>query len=41
VLKKMSLPPAQDFGLDMSNVETETVPIHVGEAKAFDLSREL
>jgi KUP system potassium uptake protein len=40
VLKKMSLPPAQDFGLDMSNVETETVPIHVGDAKAFDLSRE-
>jgi KUP system potassium uptake protein len=41
VLKKMSLPPAQDFGLDMSNVETETVPIHVGEAREFDLSREL
>ena len=40
VLKKISLTPAQDFGLDMANVETETVPITVGKPKDFDLTRE-
>jgi KUP system potassium uptake protein len=41
VLKKISLTPAQDFGLDLSNVATETVPITVGNPKEFDLKREL
>ena len=41
VLKKISIPPAQDFGLDMANVEVETVPINVGKLKNFDLKREL
>ncbi len=40
VLKKISLTPAQDFGLDLSNVATETVPITVGNPKEFDLKRE-
>ena len=40
VLKKISLTPAQDFGLDLSNVATETVPITVGKPKEFDLKRE-
>jgi KUP system potassium uptake protein len=39
VLKNVSIPPAQDFGLDVANVETEIVPINVGKAKDFDLVR--
>jgi KUP system potassium uptake protein len=41
VLKKISLTPAQDFGLDLSNVATETVPITIGIPKEFDLKREI
>ena len=40
VLKNVSLPPAQDFGLDMSNVETESVPIYVSKAKTIEMKRE-
>jgi KUP system potassium uptake protein len=40
MLKKISTPPAQDFGLDMANVETETVPIYINKPKEFDLIRE-
>ena len=40
VLKNVSLPPAQDFGLDMSNVETESVPIYVSKAKTVEMKRE-
>lgn len=41
VLKNISLPPAQDFGLDMSNVETESVPIFVNKAKEIILERQM
>ena len=40
VLKNVSLPPAQDFGLDMANVETENVPIYIGKAKNIEMKRE-
>lgn len=40
MLKKLSLPTQEDFGLDLSNVEIETVPISVGVRKDIDLKRE-
>lgn len=39
-LKKLSLPTQEDFGLEVSNVEVETVPINVNKAKEMDLKRE-
>jgi hypothetical protein len=40
ILKKLSLPTQEDFGLEVSNVEVETVPISVNKAKDFELTRE-
>ena len=41
MLKRLSLPTADDFGLDLSYIEIETVPISVGEKKEIDLVREI
>jgi KUP system potassium uptake protein len=40
ILKKMSLSTQEDFGLEVANVEVETVPINVGIVKDIDLVRE-
>jgi KUP system potassium uptake protein len=40
ILKKMSLSTQEDFGLEVANVEVETVPINVGVVKDIDLTRE-
>ena len=40
MLKKLSLPAAEDFGLEISNIEVETVPINIGKAKGIELKRE-
>lgn len=40
VLKKLSLSTSEDFGLEISNVEVETVPINVGKTKDIELNRE-
>jgi KUP system potassium uptake protein len=40
ILKKLSLSTQEDFGLEVSNVEVETVPINVGKTKDIDLMRE-
>ncbi len=40
ILKKMSLPTENDFGLEISNVEVETVPINIGPRKLIKLKRE-
>lgn len=39
-LKKLSLPTHEDFGLEISNVEVETVPIRIGKQVQIDMSRE-
>lgn len=41
VLKRLSLPAAEDFGLEVSNIEVETVPIKIGISKDIELKREL
>ena len=38
-LKSLSLPDHVDFGLEMSNVEVETVPINVAPPKNIRLER--
>jgi KUP system potassium uptake protein len=40
ILKKLSLPTTEDFGLEITNIEVETVPISVGKKTAIDLTRE-
>ena len=41
VLKRLSLPTQEDFGLEIANVEVETVPINVSKQKKdFELRRE-
>lgn len=40
MLKKLSLPTQEDFGLEISNVEIETVPIRVGKQVHIEMSRE-
>ena len=40
LLKKLSLPTQEDFGLEIANVEMETVPISLGKIKDIDLERE-
>ncbi len=40
ILKNLSLPASEDFGLEISNVEVETVPINVGKATEIKLNRE-
>jgi KUP system potassium uptake protein len=40
ILKKMSLSTQEDFGLEVANVEVETVPINVGVVKDIELIRE-
>jgi KUP system potassium uptake protein len=41
VIKKLALPTADNFGLEMANVEVETVPISVAKAREIKLRREL
>ncbi|MBK8956634.1 MAG: KUP/HAK/KT family potassium transporter [Saprospiraceae bacterium] len=41
MLKKFSLPAVEDFGLEMSNVEEELVPILVGPKAEIHLHREM
>ena len=40
MIKKFSLPAYEDFGLEMSNVEEEVVPIFVGPKKEMNLIRQ-
>ena len=40
LLKKMSLPTREDFGLEVTNLEEETVPINVAPHKVVNLRRE-
>jgi K+ transporter len=40
MIKRFSLPANEDFGLEMSNVEEELVPILVGPKTEMDLKRE-
>lgn len=40
LLKKLSLPTHEDFGLEISNVEVETVPIRIGKQVQIDMNRE-
>jgi KUP system potassium uptake protein len=40
VLKKLSLPTQEDFGLEIANVEIETVPINIGKTTVIDMQRE-
>ncbi len=40
VLKKLSIPTHEDFGLEIANVEIETIPINISKQKEFDLTRE-
>jgi KUP system potassium uptake protein len=40
LLKKLSIPTQEDFGLEIANVEIETIPISVGKQKEFNLQRE-
>ncbi len=40
ILKTLSLSTSEDFGLEISNVEVETVPINVGKATNIELKRE-
>jgi KUP system potassium uptake protein len=40
VLKRLSLPTHEDFGLELSNMEVETVPITIGKQKTIELKRE-
>ncbi|MBK6543855.1 MAG: KUP/HAK/KT family potassium transporter [Saprospiraceae bacterium] len=40
MIKKISLPAVEDFGLEMSNVEEEIVPILVGKKAEMHLERE-
>ena len=40
ILKKLSLPTQEDFGLEVANVEVEVVPINVNKAKDMELKRE-
>jgi KUP system potassium uptake protein len=40
MLKKLSLPASEDFGLEISNIEVETVPISIGKAQDIELNRE-
>ena len=40
MMKKLSIPIYEEFGLEITNIEVETVPISVGVQKEFDLVRE-
>ncbi len=40
LLKKISLPTTEDFGLELSNTELDTIPIKVGTKVNIDLKRE-
>ena len=39
IIKNLSLDPVEDFGLDTTNVEVETVPIDLGKKKKINLTR--
>ena len=40
LLKKLSLPTHEDFGLELSNIENESVPINIGKAVDIKIQRE-
>jgi KUP system potassium uptake protein len=40
VIKKLSLSTVEDFGLEVGNVEVETVPINIAPLKDFQMKRE-
>jgi KUP system potassium uptake protein len=40
MMKKISLPTHEDFGLEITNVEIETVPIRVGKQVQIEMTRE-
>jgi KUP system potassium uptake protein len=40
VIKKLSLSTTEDFGLEVGNVEVETVPINIAPLKDFQMKRE-
>ena len=40
ILKKLSIPAQEDFGLEIANVESEIIPINVGKQKVLNLQRE-
>jgi KUP system potassium uptake protein len=40
VIKKLSLSTTEDFGLEVGNVEVETVPINIAPLKDFEMRRE-
>jgi KUP system potassium uptake protein len=40
VIKKLSLSTTEDFGLEIGNVEVETVPINIAPLKDFQMKRE-
>jgi KUP system potassium uptake protein len=40
MLKKLSLSTQEDFGLEISNVEVETVPIRIGKKVNIEMNRE-
>ncbi len=40
MLKKLSIPAHEDFGLEVANIEIETIPINIGKQKEFNLQRE-
>jgi KUP system potassium uptake protein len=40
MMKRLSIPIYEDFGLEITNVEVETVPISVGKQREFNLVRE-
>jgi KUP system potassium uptake protein len=40
ILKKLSLSTTEDFGLEIANIEVETVPISVGKKTEIELNRE-
>lgn len=39
IIKKLSLPAVEDFGLETSNVQEEQIPIYVGQKKEVELNR--
>jgi KUP system potassium uptake protein len=40
ILKKLSLPTTEDFGLEIANIEVETIPISVAKPTVIELNRE-
>jgi KUP system potassium uptake protein len=40
MLKKLSIPTHEDFGLEIANIENEIIPINIGKKKEFEMERE-